>query len=430
VTLEVTPVEGLPEVRPGDDLAAMLADPLRSLAIRDGDVVAVTQKIVSKAEGRLVRGADRAEWVERETRRVVARRGELVIAETSHGFVCANAGVDASNVEPGMLALLPVDPDGSAERLRGALCERFGVSRLGVVITDTFGRPWRLGLVNVAIGCAGMPAVVDLRGGVDHGGRELEATIVALVDEVAAATGLVMGKAARVPAALVRGIALEEAPPGRARDLIRAPEEDLFRESPLVSISARRTIRSFGAGEVPREAIEDAVRAACTAPAPHHARPWRFTALESPASKRTLLGALAAAWRADLTRDGLDEATVGRRLGRSDAVLGAAPTLVVPWVTFGGSSVYPDAERAHAEREMFLLSGGAAIQSLLLALHAQGFASCWVASTLFCQEETRAVLGVDEEWFALGIVAAGRAPEGLAVRPRPPLQLDEVLGWR
>jgi coenzyme F420-0:L-glutamate ligase/coenzyme F420-1:gamma-L-glutamate ligase len=428
--LEVTPVEGLPEVRPGDDLAAMLADPLRSLAIRDGDVVAVTQKIVSKAEGRLVRGADRAEWVERETRRVVARRGELVIAETSHGFVCANAGVDASNVEPGMLALLPVDPDGSAERLRRALCERLGVSRLGVVITDTFGRPWRLGLVNVAIGCAGMPAVVDLRGGVDHGGRELETTIVALADEVAAATGLVMGKAARVPAALVRGIALEEAPPGRARDLIRAPEEDLFRESPLVSISARRTIGSFGAGEVPREAIEDAVRAACTAPAPHHARPWRFTALESPASKRTLLGAMAAAWRADLTRDGLDEATIGRRLGRSDAVLGAAPTLVVPWVSFGGSGVYPDAERAHAEREMFLLSGGAAIQSLLLALHAQGFASCWVASTLFCQEETRAVLGVDEEWFALGIVAVGRAPEGLAVGPRPPLQLDEVLGWR
>jgi coenzyme F420-0:L-glutamate ligase/coenzyme F420-1:gamma-L-glutamate ligase len=430
VTLEVIPVEGLPEVRPGDDLAAMLAEPLRSLAIRDGDVVAITQKIVSKAEGSLVRGADRAEWVERETRRLVARRGELVIAETRHGFVCANAGVDASNVEPGMLALLPEDPDASAERVRAALCERFGMSRLGVVITDTFGRPWRLGLVNVAIGCAGMPAVVDLRGGVDHGGRELEATIVALADEVAAATGLVMGKAARVPAALVRGVPLDQAPPGRARDLIRAPEEDLFRESPLVSISARRTIRSFGAGEVPREAIEDAVRAACTAPAPHHARPWRFTALETPASKRTLLGAMAAAWRADLTRDGLDEATIGRRLGRSDAVLGVAPTLIVPWVSFGGSSVYPDADRAHAEREMFLLSGGAAIQSLLLALHAQGFASCWVASTLFCQEETRAVLGVDEAWLALGIVAVGRAPEGEAVPPRPPLQLDDVFGWR
>ena len=142
-------------------------------------------------------------------------------------FVCANAGVDASNVEPGTLALLPEDPDGSADRLHGTLCDRFGLSGLGVVITDTFGRPWRQGLVNVAIGCAGMPAVVDLRGGVDHGGRQLEATIVALADEVAAATGLVMGKAARVPAALARGVSLDVAPPGRGRDLIRAPEEDL-----------------------------------------------------------------------------------------------------------------------------------------------------------------------------------------------------------
>jgi coenzyme F420-0:L-glutamate ligase / coenzyme F420-1:gamma-L-glutamate ligase len=430
VTLEVIPIEGLPEVRPGDDLGELFAGPLQALGIRDGDVVAITQKIVSKAEGRLVPGTDRAEWIGRETRRVVARRGDLVIAETSHGFVCANAGVDASNVEPGTLALLPEDPDGSADRLRRVLCERFGLSRLGVVITDTFGRPWRLGLVNVAIGCAGMPAVVDLRGGVDHGGRELEATIVALADEVAAATGLVMGKAARIPAALARGVSLDAAPPGRGQDLIRAPEEDLFRESPLMSISARRTIRSFGQGEVPRKAIEEAVAAAFTAPAPHGTRPWRFTALETGAAKRALLGATAEARRADLLGDDVDEATVGRRLDSSDAELGTAPTLIVPWVSFGGARAHADADRAHAERELFLLSAGAAIQSLLLALHAQGLGSCWVASTLFCQEETRAALGMDDAWFALGIVAVGRAPKDGAARPRPRLDLDEALGWR
>ena len=169
VSVEVQAIEGLPEVRPGDDLAALLAPALRAIGVRDGDVVAVTSKIVSKAEGRLIPGEDRADAVARETVRVVARRGDLVIAETAHGFVCANAGVDASNVEAGTLALLPVDPDGSAARLRDALRAQLHVE-VAVVITDTFGRAWREGLVNVAIGCAGMPAAVDLRGSADHFG--------------------------------------------------------------------------------------------------------------------------------------------------------------------------------------------------------------------------------------------------------------------
>jgi coenzyme F420-0:L-glutamate ligase/coenzyme F420-1:gamma-L-glutamate ligase len=232
VTIEIWPVEGLPEIRDGDDLAAMLAEPLRAMGAREGDVVAVTQKVVSKAEGRVVpdEGDGRSVWVERETRRVVARRGDLIIAETHHGFVCANAGVDASNVEEGFVSLLPVDPDASADTIRASLADRLGLSRLGVVITDTFGRPWRNGLVNVAIGCAGLPALIDLRGSADHHGRELEVTVVALADEVAAASGLVMGKSARVPAALVRGVDLASEAPGRAADLIRSPDEDLFRE--------------------------------------------------------------------------------------------------------------------------------------------------------------------------------------------------------
>jgi coenzyme F420-0:L-glutamate ligase / coenzyme F420-1:gamma-L-glutamate ligase len=425
VSIEVFPLEGLPEIRAQDDLAILLSDPLGSMGVRDGDVVAVTQKIVSKAEGRVVPQDDgREAWVERETERVVARRGDLVIAETRHGFVCANAGVDASNVEAGFLSLLPEDPDGSAERLREALTERLGVE-VAVVITDTFGRAWRRGVVNVSIGCAGIPALVDLRGTADHHGRELEATVVALADEVAAASGLAMGKASRVPAALVRGVAFDAATMPIS-ELVRPSEEDLFRSSPLLSISERRTIRAFGAGDVPREAVEEAVRAACTAPAPHHTRPWSFSAIWSPAAKRRLLGAIAEAWRGDLRADGTPETTIERRIARSDAVLGAAPVLIVPWVRFEGAHPYDDAERAHAEQEMFLLSGGAAIQNLLLALSAQGFASCWISSTLFCQEESRAALGMSEEWFALGTVAAGPMPAG-AASPRPPLDLSEHL---
>jgi dehydro coenzyme F420 reductase / coenzyme F420-0:L-glutamate ligase / coenzyme F420-1:gamma-L-glutamate ligase len=423
--IEALPVEGIPEVRPGDDLAALLAPALSTIGVRDGDVIAVTQKVVSKAEGRVVReDAGRASWVERETARVVARRDDLVIAETHHGFVCANAGVDASNVQAGFLTLLPEDPDGSAERLRTALIDRLG-AHLAVVVTDTFGRPWRQGLVNVAIGCAGLPALVDLRGTQDAQGRELEGTVVALADEVAAASGLVMAKASGVPAALVRGVGVE-APAGSARDLIRPREDDLFRESPLVSISARRTIRSFGSGDVPEAVVREAVAAACTAPAPHHTRPWLFVALRSAAAKRRLLGAMAEAWREDLLRDGAPEATIERRLAASDAVLGAAPVLVVPFVRFAGSQAYADEERSAAEREMFLLSGGAAIQNLLMAFHAQGSASCWISSTLFCQEETRATVGVGEEWHALGIVAAGPMPAG-AASPRPPLDIAEHL---
>ncbi|MGH2528477.1 MAG: coenzyme F420-0:L-glutamate ligase [Actinomycetota bacterium] len=426
MSVEILPVEGLPEVRPGDDLAAVLAPKLTALGARDGDVVAVTQKVVSKAEGRVVpdQGEGRAAWVEREARRLVARRGDLVIAETRHGFVCANAGVDASNVAPGFLTLLPEDPDGSAERIRKGLEEALGIS-LGVVVTDTFGRAWRRGVLNVAIGCSGLPALVDLRGAPDHAGRALEATVVALADEVAASSGLVMAKAARVPAAIVRGVAAD-APEGTASDMVRPPEEDLFRESPLLSISARRTIRSFGPGTIPREAVEEAVRAACTAPAPHHTRPWMFTVLESKPARRALLAATATAWREDLRRDGTAEEVIARRIARSDAVLGAAPVLIVPWVRFRGSHPYPDDERAHAEREMFLLSGGAAIQNLLLALHALRLASCWISSTLFCQEETRAVLGMNDEWFALGTVAAGPMPPGPSPE-RPPIDLGEHL---
>jgi coenzyme F420-0:L-glutamate ligase/coenzyme F420-1:gamma-L-glutamate ligase len=426
--VSVLPVEGIPEIRPGDDLAAIVAAALPASQLRAGDIVAVTQKVVSKAEGRLVRSGDRAEWVRRETRRVVASREDVVISETAHGFVCANAGVDASNVAEGWLSLLPEDPDRSAEELRKRLSVEAGVD-VGVVVTDTFGRAWRRGVVDVAIGAAGLPALVDLRGTADHTGRTLEATIVALADQVASAAGLVMGKADRVPVAIVRGVATGSAERGSAHDIVRPPEEDLFRESSLTAISARRTIRSFGNGEVPSAALEEAVRAACTAPAPHHTRPWLFVALTSPAAKRRLLSAMAVAWRADLERDGTPEDVIARRIAKSDAVLGAAPVLIVPLIRLRGAHSYSDVERSTAERDMFVLSGGAAIQSLLLALHAQVLASSWISSTLFCAEETRDALSLAEEWIPLGSVAVGPPPPGNPPM-RPSLDLGEHLLFR
>lgn len=417
-SLTVLPVEGLPEVGPGDDLVAMIAD---AVTLEEGDVVVVTQKVVSKAEGRVVpEGGGKGVWVARESRRVVARRGDLVIAETHHGFVCANAGVDASNVAAGLLALLPEDPDASAARIRDGLRARTSTD-VAVVVSDTFGRPWRRGLVNVAIGCAGLPALVDLRGSTDRDGRVLEATVDALADEVATAAGLVMGKSDGVPVAVVRGVGWD-APDGRAAELVRPPEEDLFRYSPLQALSTRRSVREFADRAVPREVLVDAVAAALTAPVPHGSRhrapPWLWIVLETPAARRRLLGAMAEAWTRDLSSDRVPPDVIARRLGRSDALLGTAPVLAVPCLSLAAADRYPDERRRRAERDMFVLATGAGVQNFMLGLHAQGYTSCWVSSTLFCAAESRAAMGLDEEWLPMGSVAAG-AP-ATEPPPRPP----------
>jgi coenzyme F420-0:L-glutamate ligase/coenzyme F420-1:gamma-L-glutamate ligase len=253
MTIAVIPVPGLPMIRPGDDLPRLLGDAIEvaRVGLKPGDVVAVCQKVVSKAEGAVVRlddvvaspfaehlasrtgggkDARAMEVVLRETQRIVRMDRGHVICETRHGFVCANAGVDESNgVEAGTLTLLPEDPDASAERLRAALAARFGVE-IAVVVTDTFGRPWREGLVEVALGCAGMDPLLDLRGRADLAGRELHHTVVGLADTVAAASGLVMEKDSGVAAAIVRGV--RYAPPTgerASRRMVRRPDLDLFR---------------------------------------------------------------------------------------------------------------------------------------------------------------------------------------------------------
>src|SRR6266550_135390 len=229
--ITLIPVEGMPEVRPGDVLSDAIAS---HASLQDGDVVVVTQKIVSKAEGRLVPidandPRSHKVLVEEESVRILRRRGDLIMSETKHGFVCANAGIDLSNVERGYAALLPVDPDRSARKIRDGLRAKAGVD-VGVIISDTFGRTWRRGVTDVAIGCAGVAAVVDLRGTADTFGREMQVTEVCVADELAAAAELVMGKAAGIPVAVVRGVDPSWRREGSVREeVVRHPSEDLFR---------------------------------------------------------------------------------------------------------------------------------------------------------------------------------------------------------
>jgi coenzyme F420-0:L-glutamate ligase / coenzyme F420-1:gamma-L-glutamate ligase len=227
--LHVIPLTGIPEVRPGDDLGRLLGDAVeRAGGLAAGDVLVVAQKVVSKAEGRVEETDDVVSVILREAKTVRRRRGDFVIAETEHGFVCASAGVDRSNAPGnGWVVLLPRDPDASAARLRSALAERFGVAP-AVVVSDSFGRAWRQGTTDVAVGVAGMAPLLDLRGAPDARGRPLESTVIAVADELAGAAQLVMGKADGIPAALVRGYA-SPAGDGSARELVMPPERDLFR---------------------------------------------------------------------------------------------------------------------------------------------------------------------------------------------------------
>ncbi|MGA1182219.1 MAG: coenzyme F420-0:L-glutamate ligase [Ilumatobacteraceae bacterium] len=234
--LSVWAVTGIPEIHPNDQLGDIIAGACRNEPngpLHDGDVLVVTQKIVSKAEGRLVAvDADdplsHKKLVEDEAVRIVRRRGDLIITETSHGFVCANSGVDLSNVERGQAALLPKDSDRSARRIRDIIRARLGVD-VGVIVSDTFGRAWRKGLTDVAIGVAGIAGVVDLRGTPDALGRVMQVTEVAVADELASAAELVMGKSSGIPVAVIRGVDASWLRESSVRELIRPPQEDLFR---------------------------------------------------------------------------------------------------------------------------------------------------------------------------------------------------------
>ena len=411
----VTGVQGFPEIPAGADLAALIATAGPDLA--DGDIVVVTSKIVSKAEGRVI-SADRESAIEAETVRVVARRGPTTIAQTRHGLVLAAAGVDRSNTAPGTVVLLPEDPDASARRLRKGLADLTG-ARIGVLITDTMGRPWRNGQTDTAIGAAGVLPLRDHRGDLDAFGNVLDVTVAAVADEIAAAAELVKGKADQVPVAIVRGLAalvMADDGPGAAA-LVRPADQDMFRLGAADVLFARRTVRDFTDEPVDVEAVRRSIAAAVTAPAPHHSQPWRFAVVSSAEAKTRLLDAMLEAWIADLRGDGFTDEQITRRTRRGEP-LRRAPLLIVPCLVADAAHTYPDQRRNASERTMFAVAMGAGVQNLLVALAVEGLGSCWISSTLFCGPVASAALGLPEGWEPMGAVGVGHAAAPAA--PRPP----------
>ncbi|ASO22512.1 coenzyme F420-0:L-glutamate ligase [Actinoalloteichus hoggarensis] len=425
--LEVLAVPGLPEFAEGQDLAAAIAEGAPWL--RDGDVVVVTSKVVSKVEGRIVdvpadpagREAARRELVFAEARRVVASFRSSLITQNRLGIVQAASGVDNSNIALDKIALLPEDPDGSAARLRAALHELSGVT-VGVVITDTMGRAWRVGQTDAAIGSAGIGVLHRYHGGVDSYGNELSVTAVAVADEIAAAADLVKGKLGAMPVAVVRGLAAQD-DGSTAADLLRPVEEDLFRlgtdeavaQGRREAVLLRRSIREFDDRPVDPAVVRRAIGIALTAPAPHHTRPVRFVWLRDRRRRDTLLEAMREKWVRDLLADGRDEAWARRRTRRGD-LLFRAPELVLPFMVPDGAHDYPDERRSAAEHTMFTVAGGAAVQGLLVALAAEDVGSCWVSSTMFCADLVREELDLPADWHPLGAVAVGHPVAG----PQPP----------
>ena len=423
--MQVIALAGLPRISAGDDIAALIAAssvefPDGGTTLRDGDVIVITSKIVSKAEGRVVAAANRDDLIDSESVRTVATkvhaRGTTRIVETKHGLIMAAAGIDASNVDEGTVVLLPVDPDASARVIRARLSELTGL-RLGVIITDTMGRAWRDGLTDNAIGVAGVSPLDDHTGTPDEYGRILEMTVIAVADEIASAADLVKGKSAGNPIAIVRGMeqfVTADDGPG-ARVLIRPASEDLFglgtaeaiAQGRLTASANRRTVRSFSEKAVSDDVIKAAIAAAVTAPAPHHTTPWRFLVLRDQPMRTQLLDAMRDRWIADLTASGMSAESIEKRIARGD-ILREAPVVVIPFINLeAGAHEYPDAERNAAERDMFMVAGGAAVQSLMISIAAQGLGSAWIGSTLFCADVVQAACSLPESLQPLGAVALG-----------------------
>ncbi len=435
---------------PGDDLAGIVTHELSTVVwpdgssgIADGDIVVITSKVVAKAEGRVMRAASREEVIDEHSVRIVATkqtpRGLTKIVQTEHGLVLAAAGIDASNTESDTVVLLPKDPDGTACALRSHIQNQLHVTA-GVLVTDTMGRPWRLGVTDVAIGACGLRVLDDFTGRSDEFGNTLEMTVVAIADEIAAAAELAGGKLSGTPLTVVRGLSQHVVEGvGRARDLVRPLDEDLFslgtREAQeagaKAAVAHRRTIRHFSDEYVEPSAIHSALEDALLAPAPHHTEPFRFIVLRNDdathVERRTqLLDRMRTAWVADLTDlDHKSTDEIERRVARGD-ILRSAPVVVIPLVDMdAGAHTYSDDRRNGAERDMFLVAGGAAVENMMIRLAAEGLGSAWISSTIFTPEIVRDFFQLGSRTMPLGAVAIGHPSQ--PARVRPPRSVDDYV---
>jgi coenzyme F420-0:L-glutamate ligase/coenzyme F420-1:gamma-L-glutamate ligase len=437
--IAVTALAGVPLVSEGDDLACVVRHALDAsdLALQDGDVLVFAQKIVSKAEGRevlldSVQPSDEANALARTTGKD-ARLMELVLAESQEilrarmgvviavhrlGFVMANAGIDQSNVNPdcsdARALLLPVDPDRSCGQLREALRAATGAA-VGVIINDSHGRAWRQGTVGVALGAAGLPALLDLRGREDLFGRSLQITEVGWADELAAMASAVMGQAGEgTPIVLIRGFGV----PGRdgnAGELVRPRQMDLFRMPEPPSPQAvlrdlmrtRRSIRRYDGRPVGAERLHELIAHAGLAPSAHNRQPWRFVPVTTLTAKTRLAFAMGERLRADRLRDGDDAQAIEADVARSRARLTEAPALVLACLTMEDMDVYADARRQAAEHQMAVQSTAMAVQNFLLAAHAAGLGVCWMCAPLFCPKTVLDALSLPAHWETQAILTVG-----------------------
>ncbi|MGA8615610.1 MAG: coenzyme F420-0:L-glutamate ligase [Xanthobacteraceae bacterium] len=456
-TARLTALSGVPLVRRGDDLAGIIVGALAASgeSLRDHDVLVLAQKIVSKAQGRLVqlntifpsgraerlarevnKDARLVELILRESTEVVRHRRDVLIVAHRLGLVMANAGIDQSNVPQGdqgpgqgdAALLLPEDPDGTCADLRAALHSRTG-AEVAVIINDSHGRAFRNGTVGVAIGASGLAALANLRGVPDLYGRRLQSTEVGLADEIASAASLLMGQASEGhPIILARGLTHARGE-GCAADLVRPKETDLFRAPPGLDISEvlrrRRSVRRYTSAPVSDDLIRQLLDAAIQAPSAHNRQPWRFAVLKTAAARERLARAMGQRLREDRTRDGDAADAIEQDVARSIARITGAPAAIVVSFTMDDMDVYPDERRAAAEHQMAVQGTAMAMQNLLVAVAAAGLGASLMCAPLFCPDVVRAALGLPPQWAPQALITLGfPADAGKPFRRRA---LDDVV---
>jgi coenzyme F420-0:L-glutamate ligase/coenzyme F420-1:gamma-L-glutamate ligase len=455
VAARFTALAGVPLIKPGDDLAAIILTALAASGekLRDGDVLILAQKVVSKAQGRSVQlgsvvPSQRAEQLARdvnkdprlvelilrESTEVVRHRRDVLIVAHRLGFIIAK-GIDFSNIEQGggddTALLLPHDPDLTSAELRTALFERTGTD-VAIIINDSHGRAFRNGTVGTAIGASGLPALADLRGQPDLYGRSLHGSEVALADEIAAAASLLMGQAGEGrPIVLARGIPMSRRN-GSAAELVPERKIDLFRAPPLSRsdtvdelLLRRRSVRRYTSEPVAVAVLENLLRAAICAPSAHNSQPWRFAVMQMPGPKERLARAMGERLRADRTRDGDRIDLIESDIARSFARVTGAPVVVIVCLTMKDADPYPDARRRSAEHQMAVQSTAMAMQNLQLAASAAGLGASIMCAPLFCPDIVSEVCELPSAWEPQGLVTIGYpANAGKPFMRRP---LNEVV---